>query len=371
MLYKKRYLFAIFLSALAAYPFFLDAALPQLEMETAVVTTIAGSGIKGSENGFKNIAQFNWPTGVALLRDMDIYVADFGNNLIRKIGNDSYVSTYAGTGNTGYRDGRSEQVMFKGPDNIDIDREGNIYVADADNYRIRKITPEGIVTTIAGSGKMGFADGIGAKAQFAYPTGVAADSFDNLYIADRGSNSIRKIDKNGMVTTIAGNGVPAYSDGIGKASHFNNPISVVLDNTALNLFIADSGNNIIRKINLTTTRVTTFAGSKDRIPGYRDGKGSDAMFSWPTGLAIDVFGNLYVADSNNNRIRKISPEAVVSTIAGTTIAGFRDGLGHYSQFNFPTGLYADKLGNIYVADSGNNRIRKISRSLIKTENEMI
>lgn len=369
MLYKKRYLLAIFLSALAAYPFFIDAALPKFEMKTAVVTTIAGSGIKGSENGFKNIAQFNWPTGVVMSKDINIYIADFGNNLIRRIGSDSYVSTYAGTGNAGYRDGSSEQSMFKGPDNIDIDREGNIYVADADNYRIRKITPEGIVTTIAGSGQMGFADGIGTKAQFAYPTGIAVDSFDNLYIADRGSNSIRKIDKNGMVTTIAGNGVPAYSDGIGKASHFNNPMSVVLDNNALNLFIADSGNNIIRKMNLTTGRVTTLAGSSDRIPGYRDGKGPDAMFSWPTGLAADIFGNLYVADSNNNRIRKVNPEGIVSTIAGTTVAGFRDGLGHNSQFNFPTGLCADKLGNIYVADSGNNRIRKISRSLITTENE--
>ncbi|MBI5892889.1 MAG: hypothetical protein HZB79_04435 [Deltaproteobacteria bacterium] len=302
-------------------------------------------------------------------KDMNIYIADFGSNLIRKIGHDSYVSTYAGTGNAGYRDGDNEQAMFKGPDNIDIDAEGNIYVADADNHRIRKITTDGIATTIAGSGKSGFADGVGTKAQFAYPTGIAVDAFKNLYIADRGSNSIRKIDRNGMVTTIAGNGVPAYSDGIGKASHFNNPISVALDNASLNLFIADSGNNVIRKMNLTTTRVTTFAGSSDRIPGYRDGKGPNAIFSWPTGLAVDIFGNLYVADSNNNRIRKVNPEGVVSTIAGATVAGFKDGLGHYSQFKSPTGIYVDKLGNIYVADSGNNRIRKISRSLITTENE--
>lgn len=322
-----------------------------------IVTTIAGSGIKGFIDGYKEKAQFNWPTGVAMDGKGNIYVADFSNNLIRKISGSGDVITFAGSGHGAFADGKGMMAHLKGPDNIAIDKDGNIYVADADNFRIRKVAPDGVITTIAGSGIRGYKDGDGKTAMFAYPTGIAVDKDRLIYVADRGSHTIRKIVNDGSVYSIAGNGYPAYADGSGVKTHFREPVSVAVDQAGV-VYVADSGNNAIRKIT-TDGVVSTIAGGGS--PGYKDGKGKDARFSWPTGIAADSVGNVYVCDSQNNRIRRITSEGIVSTVAGIGIPGFADGPGYNARFNFPTGIEVDKGGNIYVADSGNNRIRKISQ----------
>lgn len=322
-----------------------------------LVTTIAGSGVKGYLDASKEKAQFNWPTGVAVDDKGNIYVADFLNNMIRKVNKNGEVITFLGSGHAAFADGKGRLAHLRGPDNIALDKDGNIYVADADNFRIRKITSDGTITTIAGSGMRGYKDGERETARFMYPTGVAVDKEGNVYVADRGSHTIRKIVEGSSVTTIAGNGYPAYLDGNGVKTHFREPISLAIDRDG-NVYVADSGNHAIRKITPDGTVSTLAGGSK---PGYKDGKGHDARFSWPTGVAIDSFGNIYVCDSQNNRIRRITPEGVVSTVAGMGIPGFADGIGYNVQFRFPTGIGVDKTGNIYVADSGNNRIRKISQ----------
>lgn len=322
-----------------------------------IVSTVAGSGIKGYLDAAREKAMFNWPTGIAVDEKGNIYVADFANNLIRKIAVNGDVSTFIGGGHGVFAGGEGRRARLKGPDNIAIDKDGNIYVADADNFRILKISPDGIVTTIAGSGLRGYKDGDGKAAMFAYPTGIAADKDGNVYVADRGSHSIRKISSDEKVSTIAGNGYPAYADGNGVKTHFREPISLAADHEG-NVYVADSGNHAIRKIT-PDGAVSTIAGNGR--PGYKDGKGKDARFSWPTGIAADRTGNLYVCDSQNNRIRRVTADGVVSTVAGMGIPGFADGSGFQSQFRFPTGIEVDRLGNIYIADSGNNRIRKISQ----------
>lgn len=323
-----------------------------------IVYTIAGNGIRGFLNGSKEKAQFNWPTDVAIDGKGGIYVADYLNNLIRKINNSGDVVTFAGSGRGAFADGKGEDAHLRGPDNIAIDDDGNIYVADADNFRIRKVTSDGFITTIAGNGIRGYRDGEWKTAMFAYPTGVAVDKDGNVYVADRGSHTIRKIVNSGQVITIAGNGYPGYADGKGVKTHFREPISAVVDQAGI-VYVADSGNNAIRKITPDGDVSTLAGGSR---PGYRDGKGREARFAWPTGIAADYVGNIYVCDSQNNMIRMITPDGVVSTAAGNGIPGFADGSGYQAQFLFPTGIEVDRMGNIYVADSGNNSIRKISRS---------
>jgi sugar lactone lactonase YvrE len=322
-----------------------------------MVTTIAGSGIKGLHDSHRMQAQFSWPTGVAVDQEGIIYIADFANNAIRKIGIDGNVTTIAGGEKAGFADGKGESALLSGPDNMTIDSSGNLFFADADNFRIRKMASNGHVTTIAGSGIRGYRDGDALTAMFGYPTGTAVDRGGNLYIADRQTHTVRKITADGAVTTIGGNGYPGFADGRGIGTHLREPISVAVDTDGV-VYIADSGNNAIRTIS-TDGHLTTLAGGGGK--GYRDGRGMEALFAWPTGIALDVVGNIYVCDSMNNRIRRVTPEGVVSTVAGGAIPGFADGYGSYARFNFPTGIFVDRTGSIYIADSGNNRIRKITQ----------
>lgn len=330
------------------------SAVPLKERYQYRVLTIAGDGKKGFKDGSVEKASFNWPTGVVVADDGSIFVADFSNNAIRKISTDGTVTTVAGSTVAGHRDGKAEEALFRGPDNIAMDREQNIYVADADNFRIRRLSPEGFVVTIAGTDVPGYRDGRRSSAMFGYPTGIAVDRYGALYVADRRTHTVRKITPDGRVFTIAGNGLPGFSDGRGRLSHLREPISVAVAEDGT-VYIADSGNNAIRKVS-TDGEVSTLAGGK---PGYRDGRGREAQFNWPTGIAVGPDGNIYVCDSGNNKIRRITPDGVVSTIAGRIVAGRSDGTAFEAEFNFPTGIAVDKMGNIYIADSGNNLIRKI------------
>lgn len=317
-----------------------------------VVSLLAGSGSSGNSNGNGAAASFSSPFDVIAASDGTVYVADYVYDRIRKITPAGDVTTFAG-GTGGYLDGSGTSARFSDPYGLGIDAAGNIYVADRGNNRIRKITPAGVVTTLAGS-TSGYTDATGTSAQFRTPLDVAVDSAGNAYVADSLNHSIRKITPAGVVTTFAGSGSAGYNDANGASAQFNGPRGVAVDASG-NVYVSDTGNGRIRKI--TPTRdVTTFAGSG--FSGTTDGPGSSARFNYPEGLAVDAAGNLYVADRQNHRIRKITPEGEVSTFAGST-SGYTNGIGTAAQFNLPSGIAIDGTGVIYVADTSNQRIRKI------------
>ena len=317
-----------------------------------LVSTLAGS-TRGFRDGSGTTAQFNFPSGVALDAEGNVYVADVDNHLIRKVTPEGLVSTLAGS-TEGFRDGSGTSAQFHYPYDVAVDAEGNVYVADESNHLIRKITPEGLVSTLAGSTE-GFRDGDGiTEAQFNYPRGVAVDAEGNLYVADVDNHLIRKITPEGLVNTLAGTGRAGFRNGDSRSAEFNSPSGVAVD-AAGNVYVADYYNHLIRKITAAGV-VSTLAGS---IWGFRDGLGTSAQFNRPIGVAVDAAGNVYVANSDNHLIRKITAAGVVSTLAGST-RGFRDGLGRSAQFNFPYGVAVDAVGNVYVADMFNHLIRKIT-----------
>jgi sugar lactone lactonase YvrE len=336
-----------------------------LTTSSQIVTTLAGSGSYGFLDGLGTIAQFGSPYGVCTDNSGNVYVAESGNNRIRKISPLGVVTTLAGSGVSGYNDGTGTAAQFNNPLSVCADYTGNVYVADSDNNRIRKISPAGVVTTLAGSGISGYLDGTGTIAQFNRPSGVCADYSLNVYVADPYNNRIRKI-SGGIVTTLAGAGTAGYLDGLGSAAKFNSPTGVYTGPGVNNVFVADMGNQRIRKITFTGI-VTTVAGSG--ISGYLDDTATLAQFKNPSAVCTDGNGNLYVADNGNQRIRKISG-SIVTTLAGSGTAGYLDGTGTLAQFKVPTGVCTDVDGNVFVADNFNNRIRKITVTLSVDQNNM-
>ena len=324
-----------------------------------VVSTFAGSEAGGFADGIGTAAKFNLPTGVAVDSSGNVYVVDTHNHRIRKITpadriENRVVITLAGS-----------TAQFFYPYGVAVDSSGNVYVADLYNHRIRKITPAGVVSTLAGSGTAGHEDGTGTAAKFNYPYGVAVDSSGNIYVADYGNHRIRKITSTGMVSTLAGSGDAGSANGTGTATEFNGPIGVAVDSSG-NVYVADTNNHRIRKITpadrIEDRVVSIFAGSG--AAGFADGTGTAAKFNLPTGVAVDSSGNVYVADADNNRIRKITPadrieDRTVSTLAGSDTKGFADGTGTAAEFNYPRGVAVDSSGNVYVADAHNHRIRKL------------
>ena len=269
------------------------------------------------------------------------------------------VSTLAGSGVQGIADGTGTNAQFKFPRAVAVDASGNVYVGDDGPYnrKIRKITPSGVVTTLAGS-TIGYADGIGAAAKFSDIEALAVDASGNIFAAD--NCVIRKITPSGVVTTIAGGVTSGYADGIGTAAKFQSPFGIAVDGLG-NIYVADSYNNKIRRISPTGV-VTTLAGSTQ---GYADGIGTAAQFYFPYGIAVDASSNLYVTDTYNDKIRKITPAGLVTTLAGST-QGSADGTGTNAQFNRSWGIAVDSSGNVYVGDYGNYKIRKITSSGLVT-----
>lgn len=320
------------------------------------VSTVAGSSY-GYLDGSGLLAQFNKPSGICVNSSGDIYIADRSNNRIRKIdpSNNNTVSTIAGSGVEGYADGVGTNAIFAAPSGICIDPQGNLYVTDFWNFKIRKITPTGVVTTAAGT-TQGFSDGNITTAQFGYLHGICIDTQGNLYVADGGNNRIRKITPSGVVLTVAGS-TSGYQDGLGTSAKFDYPSGICIDNNN-NLFVTESFGHRIRKITPMTV-VTTIAGS---TWGYADGQGTNAQFNWPIGICLDVSGNLFVADNLNNRIRKITPSGLVTTYSGS-VQGYLDGTLSIALFNKPAYVYYDTLFNLYITDTGNDKIRKISNDL--------
>ena len=318
------------------------------------VTTLAGS-TAGFADGTGSAARFHDPRGVAVDSSGTVYVVDNANHRIRKITPAGVVTTLAGSGVAGFADGTGSAAKFYWPEGVAVDSSGTVYVADNANQRIRKITPTGVVTTLAGSGVAGFADGTGTAARFNGPVSVAVDSSGTVYVADTGNHRIRKITPAGVVTTLAGSGVAGFADGTGGVAQFNQPRGVAVESSGT-VYIADHYNNRVRKITSAGV-VTTLAGSSTQ--GFVDGTGSAAQFSGPYGVIVNSSGTVYVADYYNNRIRRITPAGVVTTLAGSGVGGFADGTDSAAQFNSPIGVAVDSSGTVYVGDTSNQRIRKI------------
>jgi len=334
------------------------------------VTTLAGAAwISGSTDGIGSAARFLNPSGVAVDSAGHLYVADTGNQNIRKITPGGAVTTLAGVArNSGSDDGPGSAARFHDPYGVALDSVGNVYVADTGNSTIRKITPGGVVTTLAGTAmRSGFDERPGSAALFWNPSGVAVDSAGHLYVADTGNHNIRTITPGGAVTTVAGAWYWSPSQNIGNfgskddtgiEAQFNSPSGVAVD-SAGNVYVADSHNHNIRKI--TPGRVVrTLAGLAERS-GSADGPGIKARFVYPRGVAVDGAGNLYVADTGNHTIRKITPGGEVTTLAGAAReSGSADGIGSAARFHYPSGVAVDSEGNVYVANYGDHAIRKIT-----------
>jgi len=327
----------------------------ELSLSTAV-TTLAGTGSTGStDNSTGTSASFNYPQGITT-DGTNLYVADTSNHLIRKIViSTGAVTTLAGTGSSGSTDNSTgTSASFFDPREITTDGT-NLYVADTKNNLIRKIViSTGAVTTLAGTGSMGSANGTGTSASFYYPQGITTDG-TNLYVAEEGNHLIRKIViSTGVVTTVAGTGSSGSANGTGTSASFQFPGGITTDGT--NLYVADYGNDLIRQIVISTGVVTTVAGTGSS--GSANGTGTSASFQNPKGVTTDGT-NLYVADMFNHLIRKIViSTGAVTTVAGTGSQGSADGTGTSASFYRPTGITTDGT-NLYVADYVNNLIRKI------------
>ena len=367
--------------------------------------------LAGTVGSLGSAATFDYPAGTAVDASGNVYVADAGNNTIEKITPAGVVTTLAGSGIIGSSDGTGAAATFSKPMGITVDASGNLYVADTNNFTIRKITPAGGVTTLAGSaGVDGSTDGTGLNASFSYPTGITVDSSGNLFVTEdsAGGKPVRKITPAGVVTTpvntggcdpfaaqgiavdagdnlyvvsdsgfvickitsagastvLAGSFGAGSTDGTGSAAEFDNPTGITLDSGG-NLYVSDTSNDTIRKITSAGV-VTTIAGSAGS-QGSTDGTGSGARFSKPMGVAVDANGNLYVSDNGNKTVRKVSAAGVVTTFAGSPgNQGNLDGTGSAARFSNPTGTAIDASGNLYVADTLNSTIRKITPAGVVT-----
>jgi len=257
-------------------------------------------------------------------------------------------------GGAGFADGPATTAAFNNPCGVAVDA-ASLFVADFNNHRIRKVRrSDGYTETLAGDGTNGFLDGSGVSARFSFPTSVTVDSSGNVYVADSGNCRIRKILANGTTTTLAGS-TCAFADGAGTAASFFSPTGVAVDSNG-NVYVADSENHRIRKVR-ADGNTTTLAG--DGTDGFADGAGASARFSTPSGVAVDSFGVVYVADMGNNRIRKVGTDGTTTTLAGGAMGALVDGVGTVARFNSPYTLAVTPSGDLFVADTINDRIRKV------------
>jgi len=324
----------------------------------AQVSTFAGSGATGAVDGNGSAASFYLPYSVVVDKNGGLLVSDTATNLLRKITPAGDVTTFAGGGGgSASQDGNGTAASFWGLSGLALDAVGNAYAAEFSGNRIRKITPAADVTTFAGSGATGSLDGHGTSATFNVPSSVATDADGNLYVIEFFGYVVRKITPAGDVTTLAGSGTAGFADGTGPAASFGHAYGIAAD-AAGNLYVADSSNHRIRKITPGGV-VTTLAGSGQI--GATDGAGNSASFNNPGGLAVDSDGNVYVADTRNSLLRRITPAGVVSTLAGQPgVLGTQDGIGAAATFKQPYGVTVDAGGTLYVADTFGNLIRKVT-----------
>jgi sugar lactone lactonase YvrE len=337
-LYRLFAFIIIVISVMGLAPF----NAPLLPQGAPMVFTLSGSGVQGYLDGAPTVAKFSGAGSVATDDTSNVYVADYNNNRIRKITPAGTVTTIAGTGVIGFADGPGINARFNSPAGIATDSYGYIYVADQGNNRIRKISPSGLVSTLAGNGIGGTVNGPGRFAEFNGPTGIAVDTSGAVYVTDYNSGRIRKITAAQGVTTLS--------------AQVSAPTCIGVDLSG-NIYVGSDATHTIYKITRAGV-LSTFAGNGSA--GYAEGTGAAVQFNRPEGISVDLYGNVYVADENNNRIRKITPAGVVSTLAGSGVAGAANGAGGAAQFHTPVGVAADQVGNLYVMDYNNFQVRRIT-----------
>ena len=339
---------------------------------SGTITTVAGNGLYdySGDGGAGTSASFASPYGVALDgRAENVFIADTWSNHIRRLAvATGIVTSVAGNGVYGYGGdgGAGMSASLSSPTGVAVHASGTVFIADKGNHRIRRLdATTGIITTVAGDGSFGYGgdDGPGTSANLYFPSGVAVDAAGNLFIADSSNNRIRRLSaETGIITTVAGNGVQGYSGdgGDGTNARLWNPFSVALD-AAGNVFIADAYNNRIRRLAAGTGIITTVAGNYGIGFSGEGGAGTSASLRNPFGVAVDTAGNVIIADSGNNRIRRLSAATgIISTVAGTGVAGYSGdgGAGVNATLNNPSGLAVDAAGSLFIADANNNRIRR-------------
>lgn len=333
----------IILPAICYYGCNKSNSVPTLPViSTGHVVTYLGTGTAGLQNGTGANVEFNLPTDLALDASGNIYVAEQGNNVIRKISPSGEVATYAGDGKAGYKDGPASTAEFNAPEGMVVDNTGNLYVADSKNNVIRVISQTGQVSTYAGTTTQGYKDGANTSAQFSSPNGLAIDKAGNLYVADYLNNAIRKIASGGGVSTYAGSGTVGLNNGAATTATFNAPSGLAID-ASNNLYVADAGNNAVRQIS-SGGQVSTLASGLNA----------------PSRVGVDMSGNVYFS-AGNNTIQKIASGGKVTNYAGNGTAGYIDDGLLTSEFNTPLGLIVSVAGTILVADSKNNMLRLLAQ----------
>jgi sugar lactone lactonase YvrE len=331
------------------------------------LSIVAGTGVAGAigDGGPATNAQLNFPNAVAVDSSGNVYIADRDNHRIRKVTSGGIITTLAG-GSSGYAgdSGPAALAQFYYPAGVAVDTAGNLYIADRDNHVIRKISAGGIVSTVAGSGISGYSgdSGSATAAQLNSPNGVAVDSAGNLYIADTSNHRIRQVTPAGTISTVAGTGTAGYTGDSGAATsaRLNSPSAVTVDSSG-NLYIADQSNHRIRKVTSGGT-ISTLAGSGTRTFSGDGGQATSAALNAPYGVAVDSSGNVYIADQYNYRIRKIDLSGMISTFGGNGLYRMAGdgGLATSAQLSTPRGTVMDSAGNLYIADYANHRVRKVA-----------
>ena len=336
-----------------------------------VITTIAGDSVQGynGDNIAATTAKLYGPYSTAVDTAGNLYIADLDNNRVRKVNTAGIITTIAGNGVAGYSGDDSAATLAKldGPAGVAVDASGNVYIADDYNSRIRKVNTSGIITTIAGTGVNGYSgdNGPSTAAEINDPHGIAVDAIGNVYICDELNSRVRIINIMGIITTIAGTGLPGYSGDNTEATsaEIDHPYGVAVDLTG-NIYFTEWTNNCVRKIN-TAGIITTIAGGNPTL-GFSGDKGpaTAADFHIPIGIAIDKAGNIFIGDSYNNRVRKIDQTGIITTYAGTGLEGYSgdNGPAIDAELYGPIGITVDISGNLYIADYSNGRIRFIKNT---------
>jgi uncharacterized protein (TIGR03437 family) len=340
-----------------------------------IVTTVAGNngccGFSG-DGGPATRASLVGPIGVAVDGEGNLFIADSNNNRVRKVSTDGIIATVAGNGTSGFSGdgGPAINAQMAGSNGVAVDGEGNLFIADHNNNRVRKVSTNGIIATVAGNGTSGFSgDGMPAtSAQIWGPDGVAVDGSGNLFIADTTNNRVRKVSTDGIIATVAGNGTSGFSGDGGPATKAAmwHPLGIAVDGSG-NLFIADTTNDRVRKVSTNGT-ITTVAGGGNSGSAGDGGPATSAQLAYPSAVAVDGSGNLFIADEHSASVRKVSANGIIATVAGNGIAAFSGdgGLATSASLTGPDSVAVDGSGNLFITDSFSNRVRKVSTDGIIT-----
>ena len=331
------------------------------------ITTVAGNGTpgEGGRGGPACRAQLNWPRDMAIAVDGSLYIADTRNHSIAMVGSDGVISTVVGSSTSGYGGdgGRAARAQLNGPRDVEVEADGSLTIADTNNHCVRKVSSDGIVTTLAGSGTSGYSGdcAAAAEARLAFPQDVALGADGSVYIADTGNHCIRQVTRGGSIRTVVGTGVWGYGGDGGAAARAQlaRPRGVTIDTEGC-VYIGDTENHCVRKVALDGT-ITTVAGNGTEGYSGDGGAATSAQLAWPRGIVVDADGCLFIADCGNSSIRKVAPDGTISTVGGTGVEGYSGdgGPALCAQLADPHGILLGTDGSLHIGEPRNNCIRKI------------